>query len=355
MALSAREVSRCEPAARLDVFAVLVLAAHFVLGPLGCGRTTLDRAAAAPSQEMDSGTGRDTSGPDATLDLVLLRDAPRNPFATADAETIPDVPMANDVAVFQDTSSGPDATLDLALLRDAPRNPFASVDAAAIFDGPEANDDSGFTNMCSMNATVLPPDVPGHGTFTGPNVDVLVCEGGIIVQHFGTTHFTTPYVQWFENNIDVAASGSFSVRKPQNVQGAGFTALLEMNSNAAGTYTSAETCGNVIVCFYFPIPAGLDCSTDAGFECPPGCELVGPSFDLTCMPMQPEICYSAQGSSNCDETQDPVGSWQLTLTSISPAPVLSGSVSWYLSHGSLTATMVSDHDASDTVSLSLGF
>ena len=287
MALSAREVSRCEPAARLDVFAVLVLAAHFVLGPLGCGRTTLDRAAAAPSQEMDSGTGRDTSGPDATLDLALPRDAPRNPFATADAETI--------------------------------------------------------------------PDVPGHGTFTGPNVDVLVCDGGIIVQHFGTTHFTTPYVQWFENNIDVAASGSFSVRKPQNVQGAGFTALLGMNSNAAGTYTSAETCGNVIVCFYFPIPAGLDCSTDAGFECPPGCELVGPSFDLTCMPMQPEICYSAQGSSNCDETQDPVGSWQLTLTSISPAPVLSGSVSWYLSHGSLTATMVSDHDASDTVSLSLGF
>jgi hypothetical protein len=309
MALAAREVSRSEPAARLGVFAALVLAAHFVLGSLGCGRTRLDRAAAAPSQEKDSGIGRDTSGPDVTLDLALLRDASRNPFATADAET--------------------------------------------IFDGPEANDDSAFTTMCSVNATVLPPDIPGHGTFTGPNVDVLVCDGGIIVQHYGTTHFATPYVQSFDNNV--VASGSFSIREPQNVQGADFTTLLGMNSNTTGTYTSAETCGNVILCFYFPIPAGLDCSTHAGFECPPGCELVGPSFDLTCMPMQPEICYSAQGSSNCYETQDPVGSWQLTLTSISPAPVLSGFVSWYLTHGSLTATMVSEHDASDTVSLSLEF
>jgi hypothetical protein len=102
----------------------------------------------------------------------------------------------------------------------------------------------------------------------------------------------------------------------------------------------------------FPIPAGLDCSTDAGFDCPPGCQLVGPSFALTCMPVQPTTCYVAQGSSDCVfDTQPPMGAWQLTLTSIA----LFSKATGYVTHGSLTATMVSDQDASDTFSLSLEF
>jgi hypothetical protein len=388
-------VVRSETASRLGVFVVLSFAAHFVFASLGCGRTRLAGAKASPSQEKDSGIARDTrSGLDASIDVflvrdafreaslpadaatisdvpaasdivavrdtqsvpdtafdVVMRDAPQEPSATVDAEIIPDVPGQNDSAAFHDTQYGPDAAIDV-VTRDVPQELLASADAETTFDVPEANDDSGLNNMCSANAPVAPPESPAHGTFAGPNVDILVCDGGVHGYLFVPTGSTSPYIESFDDNLTVASSARFSIRQPQNVESVDFLALFGVSSLNPGTYTSAQTCGSVGLCLSFPIPAGLDCSTDAGFDCPPGCQLVGPSFALTCMPVQPTTCYIAQGSSDCVfDTQPPMGAWQLTLTSIA----LFSKATGYVTHGSLTATMVNDQDATDTFSLSLEF
>ena len=347
-------LSHSEAASCLGVFVVLSFAANSVLGSLGCGRTRLDGHPAAPSQSADSGIVRDTlSGLDATLDVVLVRDAPREPLATADAESIFDVRGANDIAASRDAQSGFDAAFD-GIVLDAPQELSATADAESNFDGTRANEDRGPNNMCSANAPVMPPDSPVHGTFTGSNVDVLVCDGGVTTYLRGTSSSfsTSPYLQWFQDNLAAYYFGGFSIRQPQNVDSVDFSALLGVSSTTPGTYTSAQACGGVVLCVNSSIPVGLDCSTDAGFDCPPGCALMGPSFDLTCMPVRPSTCYVAQGSSDCvADTQTPMGSWQLTLTSIS----LFSNQPWYVTHGSLTATMVSDQDATDTFSLSLDF
>jgi hypothetical protein len=302
-------LSRSEMASRLDVFAVLSFAANSVLGSLGCGRTRLDGHAAAPAQSADSGIARDArSGLDATLDDVLVRDAPREFMATADAES--------------------------------------------DFDGTAVNDDSGLNNMCSANAPVTPPDSPVYGTFAGPNVDVLVCDGGVFSYLFVPTGSTSPYIELFHEDLAAAHSARFSIRQPQNVASVDFSALLGVSSTTPGTYTSVQTCGSIVLCLNFPIPAGLDCSTDAGLDCPPGCTLEGPFSGPTCVPVQPSTCYVAQGSSDCvSGTQTPMGSWQLTLNSI----ILFSKATGYVTHGSLTATMVGDQDATDAFSLSLEF
>ena len=345
-------MSRSQTPSRLAVFAVLFFAAQVVFASLGCGRTRLAGAKASPSQEKDSGIGRDTrSGLDASIDVFLVRDASREASLPDDAETISDVSGKNDIAASHDAQYGPDAAFDI-VMRDAPQEPSATADAETAFDGPKANDDSGLNNMCSANAPVTPPDSPVHGTFAGPSVDILVCDGGVHGYLFVPTGSTSPYIESFDEDFAVASSARFSIREPQNVESVDFLALFGVSSLNPGTYTSAQTCGSVGLCLSFPIPAGLDCSTDAGFDCPPGCQLVGPSFALTCMPVQPTTCYVAQGSSDClSDTQPPIGSWQLTLTSIA----LFSKATGYVTHGTLTATMVSDQDATDTFSLSLEF
>ena len=53
-------------------------------------------------------------------------------------------------------------------------------------------------------------------------------------------------------------------------------------------------------------------------------------------------------------SQTPSGSWQLSLTSVTPAQTDSG-LTYYTPHGTFTATMVAADGSADTATLSVRF
>ena len=76
-----------------------------------------------------------------------------------------------------------------------------------------------------------------------------------------------------------------------------------------------------------------------GRACPAlGCQ------GIPCEPQPPEVGYQAQGSGDCiGDTQAAVGSWTLTITSISAAKGQAGTDNtFYSPHGTLIASMPGD-------------
>jgi hypothetical protein len=115
--------------------------------------------------------------------------------------------------------------------------------------------------------------------------------------------------------------------------------------------------------YYLPSPAGLDCEAGAPPDCPPGCSTVCDNVSPgggcePCTPAAPGVGYSAVGTGDCiGDTSTALGSWTLTLTSVTEADAgTSGSPTYYTPHGTFTATMVDASDAgTETVTLSASF
>jgi hypothetical protein len=112
--------------------------------------------------------------------------------------------------------------------------------------------------------------------------------------------------------------------------------------------------------YYLPVPPGVICDSGTGFSCPPGCSAIGSKAGgfPPCTPQAPEVGYEAEGSSDCMGTsQTAVGSWQLSLTSVTSNNMgadSAGSNDW-TPHGTFTATLVASDGGTDTATISASF
>ena len=98
------------------------------------------------------------------------------------------------------------------------------------------------------------------------------------------------------------------------------------------------------------MPPGVDCDGGVPPTCPPGCATACSSAGcLPCTPSAPSVSYNAQASSDClGDPQTVMGSWTVNLTSVVPSGDAGIFPMYYIPHGTLTATMVTDDGGADT-------
>jgi hypothetical protein len=222
-------------------------------------------------------------------------------------------------------------------------------------------------DVCVTDGGLAAYQSPASGSFSGSDLDGVICTGGAFAylertqasSYVGSQLLVIIGSSWSGN-----PANNLQFKNPANATGAMLTIMAGVSSASPGTYVSSlgQSCGGLAFCVYLPLPASVQCPDDAGACAAPYCAMQGPIMGPTCEPVTPEVCYVAQAASSClPGSQTPLGSWTLTLTSVEPYSSDAGSagMSYYVVHGSLTAAMVEDPSAPDaglaTASLTIGF
>jgi hypothetical protein len=194
----------------------------------------------------------------------------------------------------------------------------------------------------------------------GNGLDALLCPGGASARILptGGGYITEPFI--FELDYTVAGAADFQFSAPAGASTGDLNVGLGIGSVSPGSYSGpvGGECGWLFFSYNLPVPPGLDCEAGAPPDCPPGCGTSCtddiPGFCFPCKPEAPGVGYSAAGTTDCiGDTSTAVGSWTLSLTSVTEAD---DAGSEYTPHGTLTATMVNDGDAGpDTATMSVTF
>ena len=196
----------------------------------------------------------------------------------------------------------------------------------------------------SLEGGIEPPSSSAEGTFVGSDVAAALCRGGAEarLEHTSASASLTPlFVAIHQATVDPASDFQFAA--PANATRGQLAVVVGVGAAQPGTYTDSGTCGEISVCVVLPVPASVSCPSVLQSDvCPPGCQLVGSG---TCVPAEPTVCYEAIAGTDCagGSSGGPRGSWSLRLTSVEPFASpdgAAGDVTFFTSHGSLTATLV---------------
>jgi hypothetical protein len=251
--------------------------------------------------------------------------------------------------------------------------------AKGATDGPGTSPDGSHGEIDSAEATVdsgIPDSgcvaIPtsalhvsasaASGTVLGNNLNAVLCPGGAsaYVESAGARYDTVPYFLLIEWTLGTGAAVDFDFLTPAAANNGELSVMVGLNSASTGSYSSpsGQDCGSLAFTYYLPVPVGVDCAGRSGPNCPPGCGAACSGFGcMACSPQAPSVSYTAQGPTDCmGNSQTPVGSWQLSLTSVDPGEGGTGSgLSYFTPHGSFVATMVAADGSSDTATLSVTF
>jgi hypothetical protein len=246
---------------------------------------------------------------------------------------------------------------------------IGGMGAGGSGDAPDANrfSETALPAQCA-NQVLDSLTIPVHGTVRGPKVDAEVCDNGLGTSFLGPQDTSpqdtslAPYAQGYSTTTaitgDVLAGSDgpgvygFLLRAPADALFANLSGWTGASASAAGTYDSTTNCGWLDFDVTLPVPPDVVCTTQFG-PCDPGCTGVGEM--AVCEPANAMLHYQARPSATCQTNQDPpVGDWQLTITSVSPLAISNG-YQHFQTHGHLTATLVNQADASDSVALNLDF
>jgi hypothetical protein len=203
---------------------------------------------------------------------------------------------------------------------------------------------------------------PGSGTITGGNLTAVLCPGGasVYVESAGARYDTMPYFLMIEYTLDSTPAADFDFQSPPGATNGELSVMVGLNSASSGDYNSpaGQDCGALVFTYYLPVPAGVSCEGGTGPDCPPGCGAVCSGFGCSpCTPQPPSVSYMAQSSTDCmGNSQTPIGSWQLSLASVTAGDAGTGSgLTYFTPHGSFTATLVATDGSAASVTLSVTF
>jgi hypothetical protein len=293
---------------------------------------------------------------------------------SSDATAAPDA-SAGDASWAQDAVGSPDSADDHAVGSDTAANDGADVAldvSGASLDGTQgATDDAqaaGDAGTPGAGCVAIPSSAlhvsasAASGTVIGNNLNALLCPGGAsaYVESAGARYDTVPYFLLIEWTLGAGPANDFDFRSPAGANNGELSVMVGLNSAGPGSYTSpaGQECGSLAFTYYLPVPAGVDCAGRSGPNCPPGCGAVCSSLACTaCTAQAPSVSYTAQGATDCmGNSQTPIGSWRLSLTSVAPGATGTGSsLSYFTPHGSFDATMMAADGSADTATLSVTF
>ena len=237
---------------------------------------------------------------------------------------------------------------------DASADGTSNADGTAPFHGGACIDDVGIAGLTPVRRPAASP---------GPGVNGVVCTGGAFayVQSTPAPDGGAPQIALYIDNVDIGAAGDrIRFADPANALAGDVHIDIGLATASAGTYDATQTCGSVVLNVDLPVPATVNCATDASVssdaDCPPGCQATGSFSGPACAPLEPEITYAATASSDCvGDSTTPEGSWTLTLTSVAPYPedAGSGDSSYYQVHGNLASTLANQAADAGTANVSI--
>jgi hypothetical protein len=202
---------------------------------------------------------------------------------------------------------------------------------------------------------------PASGTVSGAGLDATLCPGGASarVEPAGASIDTAPYLFYLTYTVGSSSSaGDFLFASPAGATDGELNFMVGLSSPAPGQYTpgTSGTCGGGAFTYYLPIPEGLSCDAGTAPNCPKGCASECSGFGCDpCTPQAPSVSFTANAAGDClGDTQPAVGTWSLSLTSVTAASPGNGG-KYYTPHGSLTATMAGASGAAGTATLSITF
>ena len=206
------------------------------------------------------------------------------------------------------------------------------------------------------SGSVAPYDSEASGTVSGAAVSASLCN---LPAHLYVSPYTTPKDRVLLL-LDSTGSSAITFQSPPGAADPILTGMIAAPSASPGVYQSTATgaCGGLVFSYALPVPPGLDCSGTTPPTCPPGCASVCSGQGcVPCAPSPPEVAYEAKVPSDClGNTQAGAGAWTLTLTSVVPFTGDGGSSgTYYVPHGSLTATLVGPDGGAGSAVLSVGF
>jgi hypothetical protein len=214
--------------------------------------------------------------------------------------------------------------------------------------------DAGAPWPCTSSGSLHENQVAVRGTIRGSGVDAVLCRDGVGTVFLGPGGSAqSPYVQVLETTTESTdpVQDGFLFSAPDDVIFASLSGSAGATTSEPGTYRSADNGGWFALELSFPIPPGIVCPPFPE-PCGPDCEGEGEAG--VCRPSHPKWRYSASGSDSGSAEEAPRGTWELTLTSVSPH-IVTGTLINHSTHGRLTAALVNDLEASDTVELDLEF
>jgi hypothetical protein len=199
---------------------------------------------------------------------------------------------------------------------------------------------------------------------TGSNLSAVLCPGGASarVESAGARYDTAPF--FFSLSYTVGTTSvvePFAFQSPTGASHGELDIFVGLAAAAPGDYTSpaGQDCGSGAFTYYLPVPPSVSCDGGAPPNCPPGCGTICSGFGCApCTPQAPSVSYTANGTMDClGNSKSALGSWHLSLTSVTPAGSGTGQgLMYFTPHGTLTATMMIDGDGgSGTATLTASF
>ncbi|MGO8995670.1 MAG: hypothetical protein ACLQVI_20355 [Polyangiaceae bacterium] len=198
-------------------------------------------------------------------------------------------------------------------------------------------------------------EIPASGTVGGSGVSAVFCNVGIEMQE--TSGPDSPALLYLDTSSPETSS---SVTLPAGAVQGTLAGSIQVGLPTPGVYpsSSSSSCGTLTFSYGEPTVPGVDCTTDGSFTCPTGCTLVFvcPTSSPCCVPLATTYVYQAASAATCNGggAQTPMGSWTVTLTSVSDEDGGEGSPV-YLPHGKLEATLLGTTGTTATVDLALTF
>jgi hypothetical protein len=374
MATLARWEVRRSPRCAAHVATLVV-----VLSATACGSSSPEPSVRDAAADTDTGvvttppTDLATSDQGPTLKLDTATSSQDATGATGDAAA-PDVPLGSDGLVTE--HDAPASSLD---------GPAAAADA--FLPDISVGDGGGMANQDAATSTgdapvtakdAASPDASGcmpipisdllvsasaaSGTIVGGDLNAVLCPGGAsaYIESAGARYDTVPYFLLINWTLGSSTSADFDFLSPAGASNGELSLMVGLSSASPGDYSSptGQDCGSMAFTYYLPVPPGVNCDGGSGMSCPAGCSTVcAGSYCMPCTPQQPSVSYTAQGTTDCmGNSQAPIGSWQFSLTSVTPGDAGTGSgLTYFTPHGSFTAAMMADDGSSGTATLSVTF
>ena len=244
-----------------------------------------------------------------------------------------------------------------------------SGSTSSLPEGPDGGggSSSGGTVVDAGSCVAIPSSFlpagasPASGTVIGAGLAATLCPAGASarVEPAGASIDTSPYFFVLSYTVGSDSSaGDFLFSSPAGATDGELNVMVGLPSPSPGTYAagSGGTCGGGAFTYYLPVPAGLDCDAGVAPNCPEGCSSECSGFGCDpCTPQPPAVSFTANAAGDClGDTQPAVGSWSLSLTSVTAASP-GNSDKYYTPHGSFTATMAGADGSPGSATLSVTF
>jgi hypothetical protein len=217
-----------------------------------------------------------------------------------------------------DAATGDDGDLDASSAGDVVTGSTVTIESPA--DAAAPGDGASLPAACVAYDGGVPSYASqAGGTVVGAGISAIVCTATDVE----VSMYLSPANRLL---LRIAGAVSTDFQSPAGATDGALALMVSVGTDTPAVYTSAEAQSCGFVAFTYTLPPA------------------------------PDVTYQASATSDCFDSTTVAGSWTVTLTSVTPYGGGAGAPgSYYIAHGSLSATLQGANGGGGTVALSLSF